>query len=286
MTAGLYLFEKTRHPEGCLATGMTAWARITVFQSAEIIFHQSPTKLHQLILRWASAWPHLDTIRESWNPSCRSATSGFSPARHSLHHRKSDLLISKCRLSRRHRFPRLSPSPSLQLLSRASTSSLCQLVFYEDTARELSRPHISREQDKSKADPVPKDVRHALGTPPPRRRDLSAQWNRLQAWRNKNTLPDQRQVVLGKNYSEFHFLPSSFALSISSGVMNPFILDLISMIRSMMALRDSAGGGQLAASSAMTSWFRLRLFRLACSFKRVCTSSGKFRIVNVPMLPL
>ncbi len=83
-----------------------------------------------------------------------------------------------------------------------------------------------------------------------------------------------------------HRLPSTFAVSISSAVMKRVIFDLISSTTAFACSHlfpTSSPTPGIDASSAITSWFKLRRFLFARSFSIKCRSSGKFRIVNVAM---
>lgn len=87
-----------------------------------------------------------------------------------------------------------------------------------------------------------------------------------------------------------HRRPSRIAASISSPVMNFVIFERISSTRIFArahrsctaAFRSSSDFAPASAlNSAITSWFKLRRFRFACSFSRAYSSSGRFRTVNI-----
>ncbi len=89
-----------------------------------------------------------------------------------------------------------------------------------------------------------------------------------------------------------HLRPSDFAASISSALMKRVKLMRTSStaskafsMRSLEAASRAAScpSPDTAANSAITCWFKLRLHRSARAFNARCSSSGKFRIVNVAM---
>jgi len=174
--------------------------------------------------------------------------------------------------------------PNLHSPPKAPTLGLGQFSPHGNTYPERYQARISIVQGKSNEGLLAKVVGLFAGVPilPPKNRRAPCSQSPSWAHEYLDTAPRSKDfwTIITVNC---HFRPSSFAASISSAVMNPFMRDLISQIFSITALPKDSSTCATAANSAMTSWFTLLRFFRARSFKASCSSFGTFRIVNVAM---